>query len=137
MPLYSLVPSFRPLLAPVPRLRFRTDTHTDRRSDRQTDTHTQDNYRNPPAHARRGLIMFGKHIICSGAHISRGNTYPVQSREPDVFCARTYIARAEKRGGEGGKYETRGGRKIRLVYLDRFFCALPECWQYQRDCSIG
>ena len=50
MPLYSLVPLFRPLLAPVPRLRFRTDTHTDRQ------THTQDNYRNPPAHARRGLI---------------------------------------------------------------------------------
>ena len=48
MPLYSLVSSFRPLLAPVPRLRFRTDTHTDR--------HTQDNYRNPPAHARRGVL---------------------------------------------------------------------------------
>ena len=31
-----------------------TDTHTDRQTDRQTDT--QDNYRNPPAHARRGLI---------------------------------------------------------------------------------
>ena len=45
MPLYLLVPSFRPLLAPVPRLRLRTDTHT------------QDNYRNPPAHARRGLII--------------------------------------------------------------------------------
>ena len=57
MPLYSLVPSFRPLLAPVPRLRFRTDTHT--HTHRQTDrqTHTQDNYRNPPAHALRGLIM--------------------------------------------------------------------------------
>ena len=28
-------------------------------TDRQTDrhTHTQDNYRNPPAHARRGLII--------------------------------------------------------------------------------
>ena len=36
MPLYSLVPLFRPLLAPVPRL----------------------SYRNPPAHACRGLIMF-------------------------------------------------------------------------------
>ena len=45
------MPSFRPLLAPVPRLRFRTDTQTDRQ------THTQDNYRNPPAHARRGLII--------------------------------------------------------------------------------
>ena len=32
-------------------------------------------------------------------------------REQDVFCACTYIARAEKRGGV----------KIRLVYLDRFF----------------
>ena len=42
------------------------------------------------------------------------------------ICARTYIARAEKRGGG----------KIRLVYLDRFLCALPECWQYQSDCSI-
>ena len=51
MPLYSLVPSFRPLLAPVPRLRLQTDTHTHRQ------THTQDNYRNPPAHVRRGLIM--------------------------------------------------------------------------------
>ena len=50
MPLYSLVPLFRPLLAPVPRLRLRTDTQT------HTQTHTQDNYRNPPAHARRGLI---------------------------------------------------------------------------------
>ena len=48
MPLYSLVPSFRPLLGPVPRLRLRTDTRT----------HTQDNYRNPPAHARRGLIIY-------------------------------------------------------------------------------
>ena len=37
MPLYSLVPSFRPLLAPVPRLRLWTDTHT--------QTHTLDNYR--------------------------------------------------------------------------------------------
>ena len=52
MPLYSLVPSFRPLLAPVPRLRLRTDTHT----HTHTQTHTQDNYRNPPAHVRRGLI---------------------------------------------------------------------------------
>ena len=51
MPLYSLVPSFRPLLAPVSRLRLRTDTHT------HTQTHTEDNYRNPPAHARRGLII--------------------------------------------------------------------------------
>ena len=51
MPLYSLVPSFRPLLAPVPRLRLWTDTQTDRQ------THTQDNYCNPPAHAHRGLIM--------------------------------------------------------------------------------
>ena len=55
MPLYSLVPSFRPLLAPVPRLRFRTDTHTHTQTDRQT--HTQDNYRNPPAHARRWLTI--------------------------------------------------------------------------------
>ena len=55
MPLYSLVPSFRPLLAPVPRLRLRTDTHT--HTHTQTDTHTQDNYRNPPAHACRGLII--------------------------------------------------------------------------------
>ena len=54
MPLYSLVPSFRPLLAPVPRLKLRTDTHIHTHTDRQT--HTQDNYRNPPAHARRGLI---------------------------------------------------------------------------------
>ena len=44
MPLYSLVPSFRPLLAPVPRLKLRTDTHT----HTHTHTHTQDNYRNPP-----------------------------------------------------------------------------------------
>ena len=65
MPLYSLVPSFRPLLAPVPRLRLRTDTHTHRQTDRQThtqtdrqtDTHTQNNYRNPPVHARLGLII--------------------------------------------------------------------------------
>ena len=40
MPLYSLVPSFRPLLAPVPRLRLRT--------------HTQDNYRNPPQSSNDG-----------------------------------------------------------------------------------
>ena len=33
-----------------------THTHTHTQTDRQT--HTQDNYRNPPAHARRGLIMF-------------------------------------------------------------------------------
>ena len=58
MPLYSLVPSFRPLLAPIPRLRFRTDTQTDRQ------THTQDNYRNPPAHARRGLIIMLKLLAC-------------------------------------------------------------------------
>ena len=65
MPLYSLVPSFRPLLAPVPRLRFRTDTHT--HTDRQTDrqTHTQDNYPNPPAHARRRLITTVQCSICS------------------------------------------------------------------------
>ena len=58
MPLYSLVPSFRPLLAPVPRLRLRTDTHTHTHTHTQTDrqTHTQDNYRNPPAHARQGLM---------------------------------------------------------------------------------
>ena len=49
MPFYSLVPSFRPLLAPVPRLRLRTDT--------------QDNYRNPPAHARQGLITINYIII--------------------------------------------------------------------------
>ena len=42
------------------------------------------------------------------------------------ICARTYIARAKK-----------GGGGIRLVYLDRFLCAMPECWQYQSDCSIG
>ena len=48
MALYSLVPSFRPLLAPVPRLRFRTDTHrqTDRHTQTDRQTHTQDNYRN-------------------------------------------------------------------------------------------
>ena len=56
------MPSFRPLLAPVPRLRFRTDRHTDRQTDRQT--HTQDNYRNPPAHARRGLTTV-QCSICS------------------------------------------------------------------------
>ena len=38
-----------PILVQVPRLRLRTDTHT--------QTHTQDNYRNPPAHVRRRLII--------------------------------------------------------------------------------
>ena len=37
------------------------------------------------------------------------------------FVLASIIARAEKRGGG----------KIRPVYLDRFLCALPECWQYQ------
>ena len=55
------MPSFRPLLAPVPRLRFRTDRQTDRQ------THTQDNYRNPPAHARRGLMNSSAHV-CYWVH---------------------------------------------------------------------
>ena len=57
MLLYSLVPSFRSLLAPVPRLKLRTDTQT----------HTQDNYRNPPAHARRGLINASAQLLHLGS----------------------------------------------------------------------
>ena len=37
--------------------REQTDRQTDRKTDRQTDTH--DDYRNPLAHARRGLITIG------------------------------------------------------------------------------
>ena len=53
--------------------------------------------------------------------------YTVYADRTISLVSQTYVARAEKRGGGN----------IRLVYLDRFLCALPECWQYQSDCSIG
>ena len=34
----------------------------------------------------------------------------------------------------GGSRRGRGERKIRLVTLDRFSCAVPESWHYQSDC---
>ena len=52
----------------------------------------------------RGILRAHVHVYCARRKEGRG--------EPDVFCARTYIARAEKRGGG----------EIRLVYLDRFLC---------------
>ena len=82
MPLYSLVPSFRPLLAPVPRLRLRTDTHTHTHTQTDRHRHTQDNYRNPQAHARRGLIL-----LCI-----QYNTMPVLYRISRYFCVHYILA---------------------------------------------
>ena len=46
-----------------------------------------------------------------------GEVYSLVSQ---MYVARaSIIVRAEKRGGGN----------IRLVYLDNFLCALPECWQ--------
>ena len=81
MPLYSLEPSFRPLLAPVPRLRLRTDTHT------------QDNYRNPPAHARRGLI------VITMVPWERGKLMVWDVTCSDTFAS-SYAAAASREPGE-------------------------------------
>ena len=125
----------------------------------------RDNFSNPRcAHARRGLIktelvlniptilllkiqhlqFFGTlpiittlrlnipHFSALSPHgqrnIRNGRSDCCRCSYPQASLAsQTYVARAEKRGGGN----------IRLVYLDRFLCVLPECWQYQSHCSIG
>ena len=53
----------------------------------------------------------------------------IGSLASQTYCVRApYIGHAEEEKG-----------KIRLVYLDRFLCALPEYWRTNQiaDCSIG
>ena len=44
-----------------------------------------------------------------------------------THVVRTCSARAPKRREEE--------IYVHVVYLDRFLCALLECWQYQSECS--
>ena len=87
------------------------------------------------AHTTRGrwsvhihVCMYVKYVINACSHTGDYLYSDLCTSWWIVSRARRML-RALKRGGGGGN--------IHLMYLDRFLCALPECWQYQSDCSIG